>query len=465
MSIAPIEPDHLCFRCIGDEFLAVEVEADGNKAVCMHCGNDDFAIEFSDLVERIEGAIESNFEPSRNDEGQSYSELVAEQAGLDEDVADKVQEWLSSRRGYRMVRDGEDDIYSASWVEGGYFADDDYSERWRAFKKSVREEARFFNDQAANWLKDVFERLEDHTDWRGRRAVRTIAPGDDDSVFVRGRVAQSDAEPKSFLLDPASEIGPPPADKSSAGRMNAAGVSVFYGAFDHPTCRAEIRPPVGSHAVFANFRLLAPVKILDFEALRWTRVEGSIFDPTYSTRVERGAFLRTFGHEISLPVMPRDELFGYVPTQIVAEYLAHTFGIDGIRFRSTQAGGDRHNIVLFHRASRVAPVDVSGLKREIDLGWAGPDDYDDSITIREDELPPPEPVAEPAPPPPDSFLDVDPVWFAPPTDDEEDFRDPVLEYVADSLAVHRISAVDYDAPERSVSRYRWSHEERKKFKF
>ncbi len=43
---------------------------------------------------------------------------------------------------------------------------------------------------------------------------------------------------------------------------------------------------------------------------------------TYTKRVERAAFLRTFGHEISLPVMPRDELFGYVPTQIVAEYLA-----------------------------------------------------------------------------------------------------------------------------------------------
>lgn len=456
MSAAEIE--HLCYRCIGDEFLSAEVKGE-EKAVCMQCGKKRAAIAFRQLIERVDDAIQDNFQPSRNDEGQSFSEVIAEQAGLDEAIADRMQDWLSARRGYAMVRDGEEDIYDASWVEGGSgsFFDERYSSRWRAFKRSVREEARFFNDHARSWLDDVFHKVEAQEDWQGRRAVRTINPGDADGEFVRGRVAQSEAELKAFLLDPVGEIGPPPSDKATAGRMNAAGVSVFYGAFDHPTCRAEIRPPVGSHAVFARFRLIEPIRILDFEALRWTRVDGSIFDPTYRQRVERGAFLRTFGHEISLPVMPRDELFGYVPTQIVAEYLAHALKLDGIRFRSTQAAGDKHNIVLFYRASRVAPIDTSGLAREVDLGWSEPEDYDDSITIREEELPPPEPVAPP-PPPAESLFDLAPISFEPPPDDE-DHRAAHLEYIPDSLTVHSIRAVDYDAPERSVSRYRWTKKE------
>lgn len=92
--------------------------------------------------------------------------------------------------------------------------------------------------------------------------------------------------------------------------MNALGVSAFYGALDVATCRAEVRPPVGSHAVFAEFEILRSLRILDMDALARIAVHGSIFDPDYSTRLARAAFLRNFGNEIAQPVMPRDEAFG-----------------------------------------------------------------------------------------------------------------------------------------------------------
>ena len=68
-------------------------------------------------------------------------------------------------------------------------------------------------------------------------------------------------------------------------------------------------------------------------------------------------------------------------------------------------------------------------------------------------------------PPLDNLFGLGALRFDPPSEDDEDFRKPVLEYVSDSLVVHRINAVDYDAPERNVSRYRWSREELKKLKF
>lgn len=448
------EPGYVCHRCIGDPFLAGDVKAEGTRHECMQCEKLRKALPFSELAELIHNAIEGNFRPGRDDEGQRFAELIAEQAEIPEELAEQVQSWFSSRRGYSMVRDGEVNIYEESWVEEGLDRDP-YSARWRAFKRSVREEARFFNEQASAWLADIFHKLEEQADWQGRNAVRTIAPGDPGSVFVRGRVAQSDAELQKFLLDPVAELGPPPAGIASAGRMNAAGVSVFYGAFDLPTCRAEIRPPVGSHAVFASFRLLRPIKILDFEVLSSTAITGSIFDPAYRRSVDRGAFLRTFGTEISVPVMPRDEAFGYVPTQIVAEYLAHALGLDGIMFRSVQAGGATQNIVLFNRVARVKALDRSGYMAKIDLGWVEPDDYDDRITISEEELPPPPEEAPVEPADPDFFAMV---HFDSP-DENADDRVETLEYVPDSVVVQRVRAVDYDAPGRHVSRYRWTREQ------
>lgn len=131
----------------------------------------------------------------------------------------------------------------------------------------------------------MFEELHGYADYRGQHVISTIAPGDANARFVRGRVAQDEADIRRFLLNPAAELGPPPRGTASAGRMNAAGVSVFYGAFDIETCRAEIRPPVGAHAVFASFELIRSVRLLDFDLLLFATVEGSIFDPKLNQRM------------------------------------------------------------------------------------------------------------------------------------------------------------------------------------
>ena len=111
-------------------------------------------------------------------------------------------------------------------------------------------------------------------------------------------------------------------------------------ALDEHTCAAEARAPVGSDVVVAKFELLRPVRLLDFDALAEVYDEGSHFDPEYCVRRGRWAFLRQLVREVSMPVMPQDEAFEYLPTQAVAEYLAQKASppVDGIVFRSTQTG-------------------------------------------------------------------------------------------------------------------------------
>src|SRR5205823_2598526 len=100
--------------------------------------------------------------------------------------------------------------------------------------------------------------------------------------------------------------------------------------------------------------------------------------------------------EISRPIMPRDEEFEYLPTQVVSEYLASCVEprLDGIIFHSAQTEGEGRNVVLFHHAAGVEAYTLpEGTKVDVDTGWASDDDYDDRIVVWE-MLPPPKPAEE-----------------------------------------------------------------------
>jgi hypothetical protein len=205
------------------------------------------------------------------------------------------------------------------------------------------------------------------------------------------------------------------------------------------TCLAEIRPPVGSIVLSARFDLLRQVRLLDFDLLETVEARCSHFDPDYDAKQERAMFLRAFGLRIARPIMPDDEAFGYLPTQIVADYLAQRPEppIDGLLFRSTQTGGKGRNIVLFNRASRVEAV-VEGSVKPIspirDFGASGLDDiFDDAPTPIE-----PEPFP----------VDVDDDRFA------------TLRVAADSIQITNIDRVRYDEKWQPVEYWQLDLEDR-----
>jgi hypothetical protein len=444
----------LCHHCVADPFLAEAVKAEGERRLCVDCGRRRLALPLNEVAYRIDMAISENYQINKADEGVGYADLVSDVAGVSAEVGGRIQALLSAERAYDFGRNGEENVFEASYDEAPLDRRPQHS-RWQDFKASVRAEARFFNRQAEQWLDEIFADIETHADWRGGLVVHTILPEEPAATFVRGRVAFDELELQAFVSQPERSLGPPPRGMASAGRMNAAGVSVFYGAEELETCRAEIRPPVGSHAVFAKFILLRPVRLLDFDVLATIAVTGSIFDPDYIRRCDRVAFLRTFGAEISQPVMPRDEAFGYLPTQIVADYIAQRLGFDGLFYRSTQAGRAKRNVVLFNSAARVAFIDRSDVDTDVDLGWWDDDihDGDDSITIRDHERRPegadggPE-TAEPHP-------DLGETQAL-----EADLADPrpvTLQLVPDSVQVQKIEATDYTPLKRSVRRYRHAY--------
>ena len=82
-------------------------------------------------------------------------------------------------------------------------------------------------------------------------------------------------------------------------------------------------------------------------------------------------------------MLPEEEEREYLPTQVVAEYLASSSGpdLDGTIFNSSQTGGDGSNLVLFNRACAVERYTVP-VGTSVKVLLPGPAIGDDSFHDR-----------------------------------------------------------------------------------
>lgn len=353
-----------CYGCVGDVFLKARIQAEGRLETCEQCGKHQESVSEFELGQWIEEVLEAHFEPGNGDDIPSIIEDIA---GLRPEFAQQIADELTSLAGY--IASGGETFYDC---DDGYVVTQNPSgvrdRQWETFTQSVRAQARFFNHHAEEWLAKIFGPLAEDRTWRGQAVIETCDIG---TSIYRARHVPTVAKACEILRSPVAQLGPLPNGTGSAGRMNAAGVSVFYGAVDVETCVAEIRPPVGSTVVSARFELQRSLKLLNFDLLEMVVSKASHFDPDYAMKMERALFLRAFGRRIAEPVMPSEEAFGYLATQIVADYLAQRAEppMDGLIYRSTQTGGKGRNVVLFNHASRV----IVDSEPALTLGPAGVD--------------------------------------------------------------------------------------------
>ena len=472
------EAKHICHTCIGDQFLADQVKTKWSPIACSYCGETREAITLEDLADRIHEALEEHFEstPDSPDEpyeyylakegrwerrGDTVDIVIAEMADLDEKVVDDVSAHLSKLYSYREVKFGGEDPYGPEAMYVERTPDDwDFREIWSEFGRQIRSRSRFFNTDAEQALNEIFGDLTTYKTWPDRPVIRKIGSDDEDRFIWRARTAQSTKELKAILVSPAREIGPPPPNLAKSGRMNAHGIPVFYGVIDESTCIAEVRAPVGSNVVVARFELLRPVQLLDLDALSKVYVGGSYFNPDYAVRKGRMSFLRRLVREISRPVMPQDEAFEYLTTQVVAEYLANkvTPCLDGIIFSSSQTGGTGLNVVLFNHASKVKAHDdlPAGTKVDIYIPRINEDDdeHDVGISIRETV---PSAKSKKLSPAKRREGPIDLRSLQTALDNEEHgdtsyYFEPTLRLDPKSLAVLYVESVQYSTKHRTVSR-------------
>ena len=288
---------------------SAEIEKDGRDAVCSYCGGEGKTFSIGEMADRTEVAVEQHFyrtpdEPSGMEyammkegnyiwerEGDSLADIIQEYAKIAPRPAEDIQSALEERHfDMELAKMGEAQAFAedARYAKGDVDDAESYAD-WRQFERKLKTEARYFSRTAEWKIESIFEGITEHTARGGRQVVVEAGPGMQIGALYRARVFQSDEKLKEALKRPDKQVGPPPFKAASAGRMNAHGISVFYGATDPTIALAEVRPPVGSRVVVGRFELTRLVRLLDVEALRSLNVEGSIFDPAYIQRLKRAS--------------------------------------------------------------------------------------------------------------------------------------------------------------------------------
>jgi hypothetical protein len=322
---------------------------------------------------------------------------------------------------------------------------------WRSFENLLKTEARFFSRTAANHLTSIFEGIDELQTRGGRPLVVDAGPKTDFHTLYRARIFRSDDKLEAALNRPDIHLGPPLAPWAAAGRMNARGISVFYGANNQRTAIAELRPPVGSRVAVAQFEITRALRLLDLTALGDVPVTASIADFGLAGRTETAVFLRSLSERIMRPAMPDGEPFEYLATQAIADFLATdaSVSIDGIIFPSMQVAGDTLNVVLFHKAARVAAMKFpEGTEISASTGRWAEDGWVDDYEVVEKVSPLHKneqagysgfgAIAEAMPPDPQ----------------DSSWREASLRIVPESMKVHRIKQVEFATDKFVVKRRR-----------
>lgn len=473
-----LKAKRLCHACVGEVYLSGEIASEGRRAKCSYCGKTRRCYSVGDVAKRVQVAFEQHYTRTSDQptswqctllsdressydwsrDGEPVTDAIANAAEIPQEAAEDIQQILEAEH---------EDFDSAAMGEETEFSDDSqyeekgtsdrvWQEEWRSFESSLKTEARFFSRTAARHLASIFDGIDGLRTQSGQPLVVDAGPGTDFHSVYRARVFQSEDKLEEALCRPDIHLGSPPASVAAAGRMNARGISVFYGANDPKVAIAEVRPPVGSQVAVARFEIIRSLRMLDLTALTAVNVTGSIFDPDHAGRMERAMFLRTLSGRITRPVMPDDEHFEYLATQAVADFLAteSSVPIDGIIFPSVQAAGDVLNVVLFHKAARVEAMALpKGAEIKARTGHMEEDGWEEGYEVIEEVPPAPEEPAAVAKPKPGwpGFAALAALPWEP---HDPDWRDATLRVVLDSVTVHQVRRVEFRTDEFSVSRRR-----------
>lgn len=474
----------ICANCIGETYLR-KLVSQMPTASCDICGEaDEPAMAYADLADLVGGAFEEHFrrtptQPSAMEyaaqkeglfewyqEGEPATDVIAEACGIGAEAAEAIRQILEQRHADHFASQCGDqcEFESEAQYERRQVDVGQLHQAWAELERSLKTEARYFNEQARTVLDEVFSDLAVATTHDDRAAIRQAGPGTDLPALFRARVFQGQEALRRALEAPDGELAAPPSRQASAGRMNAQGVSVFYGATEARVATSEVRPPVGARVLVGRFEFARTVRLLDIEALKSLAVEGSIFDPEYARRLQRAHFLEALAHRITQPVMPDDQSSDYLVTQAMADYLAarKDLMLDGIAYASSQGAAAGFNVALFNRAAKTQRIELpAGSTVEASLhDWDDDGEYPNYWVF--ERVPKPAQGQTETPKPPLADMDFDaPVTLNDAADG--DYRQPTLRLDLDSLQVLQVNAVSYEAEAFTVTRLRSETASTKKF--
>jgi hypothetical protein len=357
--------NQICSRCISDPYLkAVIKDSAADDSPCTFCGRRP-SVELDDVMEIIGNTVADYYNRAVNEA--PYETAEGGYQGVTYDTFDVLADIVGdiSRRDEVIdaIRESFDDDI---WVERNMFSLNGvqkYIASWERFGDAVKYEAQHPGEADPEGdehdtipVASMLDALKDMVHESG--LIRTLPS---DRVIHRAR-----AHKKTEQCANRETLGPPPSANAPTNRMSAAGVSVFYGAFETATAAAEasMSMPPGREWILtgAAWQCARPLQVLDLSEL--PRVP-SVFAVS---REERGGllFLREFVKSITAPVVhDGHEHIEYVPTQVLTEYFRQHVtaldgsALDGIVYPSARRRRGK-SLVVFRSQEDLDPATLSG---------------------------------------------------------------------------------------------------------
>lgn len=375
----------ICAACVSDEYLKAEIAKSSIvDQACDYCETVCPTIDMWSLAERCDTVIDGFYEVSslsdavtiydRTPEGNDLAGVLERIVGSPQEVVNDLVELLSEI--WFDYSSHEDRYGDDPWFVEKTKSSEPLSNAWNKMERSLKHEARYLNPEAARMLENMFGAVHDDRTREGKVVVVEFGAGREIDTLYRARVFQTLKAMETALSYPEHHIGPPPSGVGAAGRMNAKGVSVFYGATKKDIAISEVRPPVGCHVVVGAFKLIRTLRLLDLQQLGSIMLKptSSPFNPATASEASRCAFMETLTQKMVMPVMPELEEQDYLITQAIADFLSThpKLLLDGIIFPSAQnttthKDTSGRNVVLFNKASMVLNAEahlggVTGVK-------------------------------------------------------------------------------------------------------
>lgn len=378
-----VEPLKICHDCLTDAYLRNYIYEVNRIGECDHCKTKNPVLSLLEIAEILETAIDGLYTVTASEpnflqlmvlkdkegtyewerEGELTSDIANDLIGFgDEKYGHYVQLILSEKHAdWEMAKMGastpfDDEHY---YERKRAFPDGMYRE-WRTFERIVHEESRYYSAEAKAFLDIIFYDLAKLKTHSMEPVIKTIGPDSDANILYRGRHFFKHTDLVEAMGRPDLHIGPPPADKAGSNRMNAKGISVFYGATSIEVAMAEIRPPVGSTVIMGGFRLIRGLRLLDLAKLEDIQDKGSPLEPSYLQAARRNHFFKSLVSKMTVPANPSNSDSEYLTTQVIADYFLNipALNVDGILFPSSQYSNGGENVVLFHKSSRLQKWNV-----------------------------------------------------------------------------------------------------------
>ncbi|EXJ50745.1 RES domain-containing protein [Microbacterium sp. MRS-1] len=245
------------------------------------------------------------------------------------------------------------------WMESGLR--DEFLFSWEGFAETVKHQSRFVyvgareregrrNEPPAR----VSRFLDGLAAYVQDDMLTVIEPGE---KLYRARMAEDGFSLRRDARDdPAKHLGPAPAGKASAGRLNPEGVGLFYGATTREVAVKETAlHSLYDDAVVGGFTAQRQLTILDFTK---SPALPSIFAPHLRRQFLFARFADDFEERLTQSVrLTGEERVEYVVTQIIGEYFrwAPEKKLDGIAWKShlLDDGEEGKNVLVWASADDV----------------------------------------------------------------------------------------------------------------